>query len=153
MIIQAGFDFALLAHPLIVQEGKLFPKLVVIGLDAEMQMERIEVVSDQFTGRLEPHFDAILDVLEPRCTRYFAIAHAGVWAEHRPPWEVPAIQEAEGLKTLAGQRGFRMIGHIGIDKSGYTCNGPHSYFDQYPLGDDLPCTMSHWVHSSYRGFD
>lgn len=153
MIIQAGFDLVLLAHPLIVHEERMFPKLVVIGLDAEMQLERISVVSDQFMGRLEPHFDAVLNELEPDSTRYFAIAHAGAWAEQWPPWEEPIIQEAEGLKTLAGQRGFRMIGHVGIDETGYTCNGPHMYFDQYPLGDDLPCTMNHWVHSSYRGYD
>ena len=85
--------------------------------------------------------------------RYFAIAHAGIWAEDCPPWEVPIIQEAADLNALATQAGFRMIGHIGIDAMGYMCDGPHSYFDQYRLGNDLPCTMSHWVHSSYRGFD
>jgi hypothetical protein len=41
-----------------------------------------------------------------------------------------------------------MIGHFGIDETGYMSNGPHSYFDQYAL-EDLPPTMSHWVHSQY----
>jgi hypothetical protein len=77
MIIQAGFDLELLAQPLIVQEDKLLPRLVVIGLDAEMQRESIKVASDQFTGRQEPEFDSILNELEPRWTRCFAIAHAG----------------------------------------------------------------------------
>jgi hypothetical protein len=153
MIIQAGFDLELLARPLIVQEDKLLPRLVVIGLDAEMQLESIKLASEHFTGKLEPQFDAILDELEPQWTRYFAIAHAGIWAEDCPPWEVPIIQEAADLNALATQAGFRMIGHIGIDAMGYMCDGPHSYFDQYRLGNDLPCTMSHWVHSSYRGFD
>lgn len=86
MIIQAGFDLELLARPLIVQEDKVLPRLVVIGLDAEMQLESIKVASDHFSGQLEPEFDAILDELEPKWTRYFAIAHAGIWTEHSPPW-------------------------------------------------------------------
>ena len=52
-----------------------------------------------------------------------------------------------GRPTLADQRGFQMIGHFGLDETGYMCNGPHSYFDQYHRG--LPCTMDHWVHSKY----
>ncbi|MHC6222513.1 hypothetical protein [Arthrobacter sp. MMS24-S77] len=36
MIIQAGFDLQILARPLIDQEEKLYPRPVVIGLDADM---------------------------------------------------------------------------------------------------------------------
>jgi hypothetical protein len=147
MIIQAGFDLEFLARPLIVQQGKLLPRLVVIGLDAEMQLECLEIASDRFGGKLEPHFDSIFDELDAEWTRYFAIAHAGIWTEHSLPWEVPIIMEAEGLRTLADQRGFHMIGHFGLDETGYMCNGPHAYFDQYHRG--LPCTMDHWVHSKY----
>ena len=42
-----------------------------------------------------------------------------------------------------------MIGHFGLDETGYMSNGPHSYFDQYARGDDLPDTMLHWVHSRF----
>lgn len=149
MIIQAGFDLELLARPLIVHEGNVLPRLVVIGLDANMQLENLEVASDQFAGRLEPYFDSILDTLDPEWTRYFAVVHAGVWMEDSLPWDVPIIMEAEGLKTLANERGYQLIGHLGLDATGYMCDGPHAYFDQYPLGDELPCTMNHWVHSGY----
>jgi hypothetical protein len=147
MIIQAGFDLELLARLLIVQEGRVLPKLVVIGMDAEMQLESIELVSDKFAGRLEPYFDSILDKLDPERTRYFAIAHAGIWTEQCLPWDIPIIMEAEGLQTLANERGFQMIGHLGLDGTGYMSDGPHSYFDQYDRG--LPPTMNHWVHSKY----
>jgi hypothetical protein len=149
MIIQAGFDLEFLARPLIVHQGKVLPRLVVIGLDANMQLESLEVASDQFAGKLEPHFDSILDKLDPEWTRYFAVAHAGVWTENCWPWDIPIIREAEGLKTLAKGRGYQMIGHVGLDATGYMSDGPPAYFDQYPLGEELPCTMDHWVHSRY----
>lgn len=149
MIIQAGFDLELLARPLIVQDGKVLSKLVVIGLDANMQLESIELVTDQFAGKLEPYFDSILDKLDPEWTRHFALAHAWIWTENRLPWDIPIIMEAAGLQTLAKERGYQMIGHLGLDATGYMSDGPHAYFDQYPGHDDLPCTMSHWVHSGY----
>ncbi|WP_454699697.1 hypothetical protein [Arthrobacter humicola] len=65
MIIQAGFDLQILARPLIVQAGKILPRLVVIRLDSEMQLDGVEVVSEGFSGSLEPHFDAILAALDP----------------------------------------------------------------------------------------
>ncbi|MET3719971.1 MULTISPECIES: hypothetical protein [unclassified Arthrobacter] len=76
MIIQAGFDLQILVRPLVVQEGRVLPKLVVIALDADMQLDGIKVASDEFAGSLEPHYDASLDWMDLDWTRYFAIAHA-----------------------------------------------------------------------------
>ncbi|WAH95492.1 hypothetical protein [Arthrobacter sp. MMS18-M83] len=149
MIIQAGFDLELLARPLIVQEGKLRPRLVVIGLDAEMQLESIRVVSESFEGSLKPFQDAILEHPDLEGTKYFAIAHAGIWVEDDYFDEQPILAEAKQLSGIAKERGLHMIGHFGLDDTGYMSNGPHSYFDQYSLGDDLPSTMTHWVHSRF----
>lgn len=146
MIIQAGFDLELLARLLIAPTGIVQPKLVVIELDADMQFADIQVVSHQFDGRLEPHVQAILDQLDPNGTRYFAIAHAGVWPEC-PDADSPILEEAHELRTRAHQRGFLMIGHLGLEETEYMSNGPHYYFDRYHLG--LPCTMDHWVHSRH----
>jgi hypothetical protein len=150
MIIQAGFDLQILARLLIAPEGNVLPKLVVIELDANMQFADIQVVSHQFGGRLEPHFDSILRQLNIDRTRYFAIAHAGAWPEC-PAVDAPILAEAETLRKRAIQHGFLMIGHFGLVGDEYMSNGPHYYFDRYHLG--LPCTMSHWVHSDYRGYD
>lgn len=150
MIIQAGFDLQILARPLIVQAGKILPRLVVIRLDSEMQLDGVHVVSDEFTGSLKPHHNAILDGLDPEWIKYFAIAHAGTWTEHCLPWNIPILVEAEELEAVAARRGFRMIGHFGQDETGYMSARAHSYFDQYPSHDDLPCTMTHWVNSKAR---
>ncbi len=147
MIIQAGFDLQILARPLIDQEEKLYPRLVVIGLDAEMQLESIRVVTESFEGSLKPFQDAILEDLDLEGSKYFAIAHAGIWAENDYFSEQPILAEAKLLSEAAAREGILMIGHFGIDETGYMSNGPHSYFDQYPSGDDLPDTMTHWVHS------
>ncbi|QCP00229.1 hypothetical protein FCN77_24095 [Arthrobacter sp. 24S4-2] len=147
MIIQAGFDLQILARPLIVQQGRVLPRLVVIGLDAEMQLDGVEVVSDEFAGSLKPHHDAILDGLDPEWTKYFAIAHAGIWTEHNYHCDDPILLEAAELETVAAHRGFHMIGHFGQDETGYMSAGAHSYFDQYPRHVELPCTMTHWVNS------
>jgi hypothetical protein len=149
MIIQAGFDLELLARPLIVQEEKLYPRLVMIGLDAEMQLESIRVVTESFEGSLKPLQDAILEHLDLDGIRYFAIAHAGIWAEDDYFGEQPILAEAKLLAEAAAERGLHMIGHFGLDETGYMSAGPHSYFDQYASGDDLPDTMTHWVHSRY----
>lgn len=149
MIIQAGFDLELLARPLIVVDGVVRPRLVVLGLDAEMQLDSIGVVTDRFEGRLDPVQEEILDSLHPECTKYFAIAHAGIWAEDFCFDHQPIHQEATRLEKAAAARGFHMIGHFGLDHEGYMSNGPHSYFDQYPSGDNLPSTMTHWVHSKW----
>ncbi|MBB6405304.1 hypothetical protein [Arthrobacter sp. AZCC_0090] len=149
MIIQAGFDLELLARPLIVQEGKLFPRLVVIGLDAELQLESIRVVTESFSGSLGTFQEAILEHLDLEGTKYFAIAHAGIWAEDDYFDEQPILAEAKVLSEAAARRGLLMIGHFGIDETGYMSAGPHSYFDQYASGDDLPDTMTHWVHSKF----
>jgi hypothetical protein len=146
MIIQAGFDLQILARPLIVQEGRVLPKLVVIGLDADMQLDGIRVVDKEFSGSLKPHHDEILGGLDPKWTRYFAIAHAGIWPEDYNYYD-PIHLEAQALETVAAQRGLHMIGHFGLDETGYVSAQAHSYFDQYGL--DLPPTMSHWVHSKY----
>ncbi|MCZ9882891.1 hypothetical protein [Arthrobacter sp. B2a2-09] len=149
MIIQAGFDLQILARPLIVQEEKLYPRLVVIGLDTEMQLDNIAIVSERFEGGLEPFQDEILDSLHPERTKFFAIAHAGIWAEDYCFDHQPIHKEATRLGKAAAARGFHMIGHFGLDETGYMSNGPHSYFDQYALGDNLPDTMTHWVHSRF----
>jgi hypothetical protein len=54
MIIQAGFDFEILARPLIIQHGMLMPSLVLICLDADMQLDSVDVVPGNFAGRLVP---------------------------------------------------------------------------------------------------
>lgn len=147
MIIQAGFDLHLLAKPLIVQGGKVLPRLVVIGLDAEMQLDSIGVVAECFEGSLEPFGEAIWELLHSERTKYFAIAHSGIWAENDYYGEQPILREAKNLSEAAAARGFHMIGHFGLDETGYMSDGPHSYFDQYH--GDLPPTMSHWVHSRF----
>jgi hypothetical protein len=149
MIIQAGFDLQILARPLIVQEGRVLPRLVLIGLDADMQLDSIEVVSHEFAGSLEPHHNAILEGLDIEWTKYFAIAHAGIWTEYNYNYNDPILIEAEGLEAVAAQRGLQMIGHFGLDETGYMSARAHSYFDQYPSHAELPCTMTHWVHSKF----
>ncbi|MBT2593947.1 hypothetical protein [Arthrobacter sp. ISL-72] len=147
MIIQAGFDLEILARPFIVQDGIVLPRLVVIGLDVDMQLDCLEVISEKFGGSLEPHFDAILSPLDPEWTKYFAIAHAGTWSERDYYPEDPIHRKATKLARVAAQRGFRMIGHFGQDETGHMSAGAHYYFDQYPSHDDLPCTMTHWESS------
>ncbi|MBT8162036.1 hypothetical protein KKI43_16495 [Arthrobacter sp. GN70] len=121
----------------------------MIGLDADMQLDSIGVVTDCFEGSLEPFQLAILDGLYPDRTRFFAIAHPGIWDEDHCFDHQPVVMEGNRLAKAASARGFRMIGHFGIDETGYRSVGPPSYFDQYPLGDDLPSTMPHWVHSKF----
>ncbi|MGX5716707.1 hypothetical protein [Arthrobacter sp. MAHUQ-56] len=149
MIIQAGFDLQILIRPLVVQEGRVLPKLVAVALDADMQLDGIKIVSDEFAGSLTPHLEAILDWMDLDWSRYFAIGHAGIWPENDYYSESPVLQEAKTLEAAAAQRGLRMIGHFGIDETGYMSDGPHSYFDQYGLIEGLPPTMSHWVHSKH----
>lgn len=146
MIIQAGFDLEFLARLLIAPTGQVLPMLVVIELDADMQLADLRLVTNQFDGSLGPHVKAILDPLETDTTRYFAIAHAGCWPECTEV-HAPILEEAEALREAAIERGFLMIGHFGLDGVGYMSNGPHYYFDRYPLG--LPCTMDHWIHSKH----
>ena len=105
MIIQAGFDLQILARPLIDQEEKLYPRLVVIGLDAEMQLESIRVVTESFEGSLNPFQDAILEDLDLEGSKYFAIAHAGIWAEDDYFDEQPILAEAKLLSEAAAERG------------------------------------------------
>ena len=75
MIIQAGFDFEILARPLIIQHGMLMPSLVLICLDSDMQLESVDVVPGDFAGCLAPFHDAVLAALDSEYTKYFAIAH------------------------------------------------------------------------------
>ncbi|GAA5191943.1 hypothetical protein GCM10023346_12780 [Arthrobacter gyeryongensis] len=37
------------------------------------------------------------------------------------------MQDAKKLKGIAEERGLHMIGHFGLDETGYMSNGPHSY--------------------------
>lgn len=37
------------------------------------------------------------------------------------------FQDAKKLKGIAEERGLHMIGHFGLDETGYMSNGPHSY--------------------------
>jgi hypothetical protein len=146
MIIQAGFDLALLARPYIVQAHGVLPRIVAVGLDSDMRLDVVTVVSDEFKGTLKPHFEEILDDLRHQDTKYFAIAHAYCWPETWDDME-PILSEAKTLKALAeAELGLEMIGHFGMDKNGYTSSGPHSYFDGYY--NLLPETQFHWSHST-----
>ena len=146
MIIQAGFDFVLLAHPLIVQDGKLAPRLVLITLDAEMQLDSVEVIADDFAGCLVPFHDAVLTALDREYARFFAIAHPGRFSVGCGCPD-PVLDEARALEKKAAERGLQLIGHIAIDESGYMSARASMYFDQYPRHNDLPRTMLHWSHS------
>ncbi|YCK82533.1 hypothetical protein M1D89_04650 [Arthrobacter sp. D3-18] len=149
MIIQAGFDLALLARPHIAQVDRVLPRIVVVGLDADMCLDIVAIISDEFSGSLKPYFEEILDTLRHKDTKYFAIAHAGCWPEIRDETE-PILVEAEDLKALASaELGLEMIGHFGIDETGYTSSSPHLYFDDYY--NELPETRVHWSHSTYGG--
>ncbi|MET3812085.1 hypothetical protein [Arthrobacter sp. UYEF3] len=145
MIIQAGFDFEVLARPFIVQDGKLMPHLVVICVDTEMRFNSVEVVADDFSGSLAPFQDAVLFALDPEHTRYFAIAHPGRFSEYDV--SEPIIDEARALASKAAERGMQLIGHFAIDETGYMSAQARSFFDQYPGYEDLPRTMFHWAHS------
>jgi hypothetical protein len=146
MIIQAGFDFELLARPLIIQHGMLMPSLVLICLDAEMQLDSVDVVPGDFAGCLVPFEGAILAALDPEYTKYFAIAHPGSFSEAYGEPD-PLLDEANALEVKAAERGFQLIGHVAIDETGYMSARARSFFDQYPSHDDLPRTMFHWAHS------
>lgn len=136
----------ILAHPLIAPGGKLTPRLVLIALDAEMQLDSVEVIADDFAGSLAPYHDAVLTALDREYTRYFAIAHPGTFSEDFR-WSDPVLEEARILDSRAAERGRQLIGHIAIDETGYTSARAHMYFDQYPSHNGLPRTMLHWSHS------
>jgi hypothetical protein len=146
MIIQAGFDFEVLARPLLIQHGMLMPSLVLICLDADMQLESVDVVPGDFAGCLVPFQDAVLAALEPEYTRYFAIAHPGSFGEDYGHPD-PILDEARTLESKAAARGMQLIGHLAVDETGYMSARARMYFDQYPRHEDLPRTMFHWVHS------
>ena len=146
MIIQAGFDFVILARPFIVPDGRLRPNLVLVCVDAEMQLDSVEVIADDFAGCLVPFHDAVLTALDREYTRYFAIAHPGRFSEEYCGSD-PVLDEARILESKAAERGMHLIGHIAIDETGYMSARGRMYFDQYPSHDDLPRTMLHWSHS------
>ncbi|MGF6834345.1 hypothetical protein QF015_002527 [Paenarthrobacter sp. TE4293] len=146
MIIQSGFDLALLARPHIVQAHGVLPRVVALGLDSDMCLDIITIVSDEFRGTLKPHFEEILDALRHQDTKYFAIAHSGCWPETYDGPE-PILAEAAALKALAsGELGLEMIGHFGMDETGYIPAGPDSYFDEYY--NLLPETQHHWSRAT-----
>ncbi len=147
MIIQAGFDFEILARPLIIQHGMLMPSLVLIRLDREMQLDNVDVVPGHFEGCLAPFHDAVLAALDPKYTKYFAIAHPGRFSEDYGYLD-PIMDEASALESKAKERGVQLIGHFAIDETGYMSARARMYFDQYPSHDDLPRTMLHWSHST-----
>ena len=147
MIIQAGFDFEILARPLILQQGKLTPRLVLICLDADMQLDSVDVVANHFEGCVAQFHDAVLAALDPEHTKYFAIAHPGSFSEDFD-YSDPILDEVRTLESKAAERGMQLIGHFAIDETGYWSTRARSYFDQYPRHDDLPRTMLHWSHSN-----
>ena len=146
MIIQAGFDLEILARPLILQHGRLMPRLVLICLDADMQLNDVDVVPGDFAGCLVPFQDAVLAGLDPEDTMYFAIAHPGSFSEAYG-YPDPILDEARELESRTAERGMQLIGHFAIDETGYWSARARSYFDQYPSHNDLPRTMFHWFHS------
>lgn len=148
MIIQAGFDFEILARPRIIQHGMLMPTLVLICLDESMQLNSVRIVPGTFAGCLVPFEGAILAALNPDYTKYFAIAHPGSFSEGFSEPD-PLLDEAAALETKAAERGMRLIGHFAIDETGSMSARPRSYFDEYPSHKDLPRTMVHWVHEKF----
>ena len=145
MIIQAGFDFVILARPFIVPDGKIRPNLVLVCVDAEMQLDSVQVVTEDFAGSLAPFHDDVLLALDSEFTRYFAIAHPGSFSEYG--CSDPIMGEADELESKAAERGMQLIGHFAVDETGYMSARAHMYFDQYPQHEDLPRTMLHWSHS------
>ena len=146
MIIQAGFDFEILARPFIFQQGKLTPRLVLICLDADMQLDSVDVVANHFEGCVAQFHDAVLAALDPECTKYFAIAHPGSLSEDFR-FSDPILDEVRTLESKAAERGMQLIGHFVIDETGYWSTRARMYFDQYPRHNDLPRTMLHWSRS------
>lgn len=146
MIIQAGFDFEILARPLIIQHGMLMPSLVLICMDRDMQLDSVDVVPGDFAGCLVPFQDAVLAALDPEYTKYFAIAHPGRFSEDYGDPD-PVLDEARTLESKAAERGIQLIGHFAIDETGYMSARARMFFDQYPSHNDLPRTMFHWSHS------
>jgi hypothetical protein len=67
---------------------------------------------------LKPFQDAILEHLDLEGSKYFAIAHAGIWAENDFFSEQPILAEAKLLSEAAAWKGILMIGHYGIDVHG-----------------------------------
>ncbi|MCB5293160.1 hypothetical protein [Arthrobacter sp. SO3] len=145
MIIQAGFDFVILARPFIVPDGRLRANLVLVGVDAEMQLDSVQVITEDFAGSLAPFHDALLVALDSEFTKYFAIAHPGSFSAYGCP--DPIMDEADELESKAAERGLQLIGHFAVDETGYMSARAHMYFDQYPRHNDLPRTMLHWSHS------
>jgi hypothetical protein len=147
MIIQAGFDLEILARPLILQHGMLMPRLVLISLDADMQLNDVKVLPGEFMGCLVPFQNSVLAVLDPEVTKYFAVAHPRSFGEDDGSPD-PVLEEARTLESKAGERGLQMIGHFAIDETGYLSARTRLYFDQDPGHNDLPRTMLHWSHSA-----
>ena len=147
MIIQAGFDLAILARPLILQHGRLMPRLVLISLDADMQLNDVDVVPGEFMGCLVPFQDSVLAALDPAATKYFAVAHPASFGAD-DGGEDPVLEEARTLESKAAERGIQLIGHFAIDETSYLSARTPLYFDQDPGHNDLPRTMLHWSHSA-----
>ncbi|MCX6497852.1 MAG: hypothetical protein NTU93_03495 [Arthrobacter sp.] len=131
---------------MIIQHGRLLPRLVLISVDAEMRLNEVGVIPGEFDGCLVPFQNAVLAALVSEETKYFAIAHPGSFGEAYG-YPDPVLEEADALESKAAERGVQLIGHFAIDETGYMSARARSYFDQYPSHDDLPRTMFHWSHS------
>jgi hypothetical protein len=147
MIIQAGFDFVILARPFIVPDGRVRSNLVLVCVDADMQLDSVQVITEDFAGSLAPFHDAVLMALDSEFTRYFAIAHPGRFSGYFGGSE-PILDDANSLESKAAERGMQLIGHFAVDETGYMSARAHMYFDQYPSHNDLPRTMLHWSRSN-----
>ncbi|WP_125614718.1 hypothetical protein [Specibacter cremeus] len=151
MIIQAGFDFEILAQPHLLCDGGTTDKLVLIEADRDLEPVSVRVVSEEFDGSLKPHIDAIVERLDPEETRFFGIAHAGDIA----PWgyvDKDLDADSEALRKLADSRGFRLLAHLVFTADSWISLYGNSYFELY--GDryaDLPSTMREWKRSPSGG--
>ena len=146
MIIQAGFDFVILARPFIVPDGRVRSNLVLVCVDAEMQLDSVQVITEDFAGSLAPFHDALLVALDSEFTKYFAIAHPGSFSDYGCSDQI--MDEVDELESKAAERGMQLIGHFAVDETGYISARAHMYFDQYPSHNDLPRTMLHWSRSN-----
>lgn len=54
----------------------------MICVDAEMRLNSVEVIAEDFAGSLTPLHESVLAALDPDYTRYFAIAHPGRFSEY-----------------------------------------------------------------------
>lgn len=154
MIIEAGYDLEILAHPYCVGPTALPDPLVVIELDADLFCFGPDLAPALMGDSFDPHVPGILDGLLDS-TRYLALARRGV-ANHQHEYRSsdPLQPSRERLKQALGARGILLFNELIINDNGWISRGPAKRFRTYPLdgGNFLPWTITKFPPRAEEAF-